>query len=148
MWKLLTRSVERKSKDATTQRGTPPSSSGVPPKPPEAQASANPKNRRQSTRYSAVNDRLWLGWWADEEFNLVDAQLVNISEGGVLIHAERAPEAGQVVWMRLEGTSTPESLAAIVLESRWVTLRRRWVVRLEFQQACPPDFYTTAVFGG
>lgn len=148
MWKLLTRSAERKSKNSTTALEAPPTTSLAPPEPAASQAGAHPRNRRQSTRYSAVNDRLWLGWWADEEFNLVDAQLVNISEGGVLIHAERAPEPGQIVWMRLEGTATLESLAALVLESRWVTLRRRWVVRLEFQQACPTDFYETAVFGG
>jgi hypothetical protein len=108
---------------------------------------SGPKNRRGSTRYTAVKESLWLGWWAEDEFVLLDAHLVNISEGGVLIYMERAPVQGQVVWMRLEGTSTPESLAAKVLESRWVTLRRRWVVRLEFQQRCPSDFYETAVFG-
>ncbi|WP_406696618.1 hypothetical protein V5E97_37100 [Singulisphaera sp. Ch08] len=49
--------------------------------------------------------------------------------------------------MRLEGTSTQSSLAALVLESRWVTLRRHYNVRLEFQERCPSDFYNSAIFG-
>lgn len=114
---------------------------------PASESDRRSKNRRESTRYTAVKEALWLGWWAEDEFVLVDAHLVNISEGGVMIHMEKAPVPGQLVWMRLEGTSTPRSLAAKVLESRWVTLRRRWVVRLEFQQSCPSDFYETAVFG-
>ena len=113
----------------------------------DGEIDARPWNRRGSTRYTAVKDCLWLGWWAEDDFVLVNAQLVNISEGGVLIYMERAPVQGQLVWMRLEGTSTPRSLAAKVLDSRWVTLRRRWVVRLAFQQSCPSDFYETAVFG-
>ncbi|SIO64721.1 PilZ domain-containing protein [Singulisphaera sp. GP187] len=105
------------------------------------------QNRRGSTRYTAVNESLWVGWWAGDEFVLIDAQLVNISAGGVQISIATAPDQGQVVWMRLEGTSAQGSLAALVLEARWNTLRRRYVVRLEFQEPCRLDILTTAISG-
>ncbi|WP_254054039.1 PilZ domain-containing protein [Singulisphaera sp. GP187] len=88
-----------------------------------------------------------MGWWAGDEFVLIDAQLVNISAGGVQISIATAPDQGQVVWMRLEGTSAQGSLAALVLEARWNTLRRRYVVRLEFQEPCRLDILTTAISG-
>ncbi|AGA26156.1 PilZ domain-containing protein [Singulisphaera acidiphila] len=108
---------------------------------------ASLRERRESPRYTAVKEDLWLGWWAEEEFIIVDAELVNISERGVQISSATAPVQGQVVWMRLGGTSTQSSLSALVLESRWVALRRRYVIRLEFRELCRSDFYNTAVFG-
>jgi hypothetical protein len=104
-------------------------------------------NRRKSPRYSAVNERLWMGWWADDEFVLVEAQLVNISEGGVLVSVSPSPAPGQHVWMRLTGSATHESLEAIVQESKWGMLKRRFSVRLTFHSACPIEFYETAVYG-
>jgi hypothetical protein len=102
-------------------------------------------NRRRSIRYSAVNDRLWIGWWAGDEFVLMQARLINISEGGVLVGVTPAPAVGQMVWMRLEGNTTSESLSAVVLESRWVMLKRRYLVRLGFPKVCPQDFYEAAL---
>lgn len=104
-------------------------------------------NRRSSTRFSAVNDRLWIGWWAGDEFVLIQAHLVNISEGGVLVGVNPSPAQGQLVWMRLEGSSTVESLAAVVLESKWMMLKRRFDVRLAFQRRCPSEFYQAAIYG-
>jgi hypothetical protein len=104
-------------------------------------------NRRRSPRYSAVNERLWLGWWAEDEFVLVEAQLINISEGGLLVSVSPSPAQGQHVWMRLTGSATQESLEAVVQESRWGMLKRRFSVRLTFHSACPTEFYETAVYG-
>lgn len=104
-------------------------------------------NRRTYARYSAVNDRLWIGWWAQDEFVLVQATLVNISEGGVLIGVNPSPAQGQFVWMRLQGSATRESLSAVVLESRWTLLKRRFAVRLAFLERCPSSFFESAFDG-
>src|SRR5262249_21599496 len=100
-----------------------------------AAANAANANRRKSPRYSAVNERLWVGWWAEDDFVLVEAQLVNISEGGVLVSVSPSPAQGQRVWMRLTGSATPESLEAIVIESKWAMLKRRFSVRLAFRRS-------------
>jgi hypothetical protein len=112
----------------------------------QAAATTN-ANRRKSPRYSAVSDRLWLGWWAEDEFMLVEAQLININEGGVLVSVTPSPAPGQHVWMRLTGSVTQESLEAAVLESKWGMLKRRFFVRLAFHQSCPAEFLETAVYG-
>jgi hypothetical protein len=110
-------------------------------------AGAMRPNRRNSPRYSAVTERLWVGWWADGEFMLVEAHLVNISDGGVLVGINPSPAQGQRVWLRLTGSTVQESLEAVVLESRWGMLKRRFSARLGFREACPPEFYETAIYG-
>jgi|GEM_PF-2385478 len=105
------------------------------------------RNRRTSNRFRAIRDQLWMGWWEDEEFVLLGAQLVNISEGGVLVSLDQAPLEGRVVWMRLNEVPANESACAKVLEARWVTLRQRYLVRLRFERRCPTTFYESAVFG-
>jgi hypothetical protein len=102
-------------------------------------------NRRRSPRYSAVNDRLWMGWWSGDEFLLIQASLINISSGGVLVGVNPSPTEGQVVWMRLERSPLTESLAAVVLESKWSVLKRRFGVRLAFRQTCPSAFFQAAL---
>ena len=104
-------------------------------------------NRRKSPRYSAVNERLWAGWWSEDEFVLVEAQLLNISEGGVMVSVNPSPAAGQHVWMRLSGSATHESLRAAVLEAKWSVLKRRFTVRLAFRETCPNEFLETAAYG-
>lgn len=148
MWKWLERSVGRKPSNSSAS-----SIGGQPADAPSATAIDGPRDdlpardRRNSPRFTAANESLWLGWWTDGEFVLVDACLVNISEGGVQISSESSPEQGQLVWMRLEGTSKEGSLTALVRESRWVALRRRYMLRLEFQERCRPEFYSAAIFG-
>ena len=109
--------------------------------------SGSKRNRRTSNRFRAIRDQLWMGWWEEEEFVLLGAQLVNISEGGVLVSLDQAPLEGRVVWMRLNEVPANESACAKVLEARWVTLRQRYLVRLRFERRCPTTFYETAIFG-
>lgn len=111
------------------------------------QAATASQNRRQFHRFTAVKDHLWAGWWDEDEFVLVEAQLLNISVGGVQVAISRSPAVGQPVWFRLEGSSVAESLLATVLESKWMMLKRRFTVRLMFHNPCPDEVYEEAVYG-
>jgi hypothetical protein len=106
----------------------------------------NPWERRKSTRHPAVEYRLWLAWWKGHEFLIHGAQLINVSEGGVLVLVAEAPTEGQHLWMRLEGTDPVEDVRAIVLETARVGFGG-YAVRLEYTEPCPTGFYLTAIEG-
>jgi hypothetical protein len=112
-----------------------------------SQASSANQNRRRFHRFTAVKDHLWAGWWDGEEFLLVEAQLQNISQGGVQVAINPSPAPGQPVWFRLEGSAVSQSLQATVLESKWMMLKRRFMVRLMFHMPCPDEVYEEAVYG-
>jgi hypothetical protein len=105
------------------------------------------RDRRRSERHDAVEYRLWIAWWQQHEFVVLSAELVNISEGGVLVITAEAPEEGQSVWMRLEGTEPIADVRAVTLEIAPAGSSGNSLVRLQFTVPCPANFYETAVAG-
>jgi hypothetical protein len=105
------------------------------------------KNRRQWARYTPVVDAILVGWWSGDDFRIVGARMVNIGRGGVMISIAASPDQGQPVWLRLVGSVGSESLKAVVLESKWTLVQRRYTVRLAFPHTCPDDFFEAAVHG-
>jgi hypothetical protein len=105
------------------------------------------QERRKSVRHKAVEYRLWMAWWQQHDFVVLSAELVNISEGGVLVITAEAPEEGQSVWMRLEGTEPIADVRAETLEVAPAGSSGNSLVRLKFTARCPADFYETAVEG-
>jgi hypothetical protein len=105
------------------------------------------KNRRQWARYTPAGDAILVGWWSGDDFRIVAARMVNIGRGGVMISIAASPDQGQPVWLRLVGSIGSESLKAVVLESKWTLVQRRFAVRLAFPRTCPDDFFEAAVHG-
>ena len=105
------------------------------------------ENRRSSPRFTAVQEQVWLGWWAGEEFILIEGSVVNINHGGALISINPSPMPEQPVWIRHAQSNTRENIKATVLESKWIMAKRSFAVRLAFDSACPAHFFETVVFG-
>ena len=92
--------------------------------------------RRKNARYEAAANQALLCWWDGEEYHETVAHLVNVSQGGALIHSHETPPKDQPVFLRL---LTPEP-------TEWIELR---VVREEkssnigtsFPNTCPYELY-------
>ena len=101
--------------------------------------------RRLSPRYTPESTRAWVGWWKKGSFRVANAEILNLSKGGALVHLDLCPPTCQPVWVCL-GTPNPvEFVQARVLDPKGegeVT----FLARLEFHTPCPPSFFLAAGF--
>jgi hypothetical protein len=104
-------------------------------------------NRRTAPRYFALENRVWIGWWANTaEFQTIAAHVDDISVGGAKLVTTVPPSEGQDVWVRLGNPLSFECVRANVLEVD--TLEDGvFGVRLAFAAPCPVRFLQTAVNG-
>jgi hypothetical protein len=103
--------------------------------------------RRETPRYEAAEDRVWLGWWGDSnDFQAIAARLDNISWGGARLFSPVPPVTEEDIWMRLGTEVVSECVRAVVLDVR-PRPEGDYVVRLEFEGPCPGDFFHTVVTG-
>jgi PilZ domain len=102
--------------------------------------------RRREPRYRAIEDRVWVEWWCDGEFNGLSGRMVNVSRSGALIVIGARLNDDQVLSMILE-----ECVAEVAIEAtvRGTTPLRGGVfqTRLEFLSPCPEAFFAVAASG-
>ena len=105
-------------------------------------------NRRNNGRFVPMEDRAWLGWWDGPTFRAVEAVLLNISKGGVLVQAETPPPRRSVVWICLEGPRRTEWVEGKTLEvGKERIASSTSEIRIMFDDICPYAFFEVAVFG-
>jgi hypothetical protein len=103
--------------------------------------------RRASPRLPAVDDRIWAGWWGDDdEFTTTAARLENISRGGAKVRTIVEPEVSQDVWIRLADPFCSEAVRATVLEVVPSPEGDFWV-RMVFADPCPDEFFDIVTKG-
>jgi hypothetical protein len=111
------------------------------------QAEVAVAERRESSRFRAVEQRAWLGWWAGpRRFATVDARLDNISQGGARIVMADPPPVQQIVWLCMGIPDPTECVQAKVLEVK-PTPEGDSVIRLAFGIPCPHNLYQVAIYG-
>jgi hypothetical protein len=105
------------------------------------------RERRKTTRFAAVEQRTWLGWWRSRlEFTTVAARLQDISQGGARLVMADPPPAQQIVWLCLGIPDPTECVQAKVLAVTG-TPEGDFVVRLAFGTPCPQNLYRVAIEG-
>lgn len=101
--------------------------------------------RRRETRYRAAEQRVWVEWWSDGEFNGLSGQLLNISRGGAMVVIGASLGDEQRLMLLIE------DVAGVWVEAvvRAATPSRGGVyqTRLEFLDPCPPEFLEAAACG-
>jgi hypothetical protein len=102
-------------------------------------AKAAPVRERKETRHAvpASADTMSL--------RSCNAQILDLSQSGMSLLSEARPIEGQPVWVRLQEPNTTEWVEA---QLRGVTVKEhgKFLVRLMFREACPYDFFKTAVY--
>ena len=104
------------------------------------------QERRKSSRYTPARTEVWIGWEGPHGFQSVRVQALNISHGGIaLLDVVPLPESAPL-WVKLfDADEVP--WAPVTLAGRGAHETGNAVVRLQFLDDCPYDFYRTAVFG-
>lgn len=86
----------------------------------------------------------WIGVWADQDFVVLKAQVVNLTSKGLFAVADGTVRPGQTVWLRLAGAGPGANVPALVLGAAWLR-RGRCALRLELPEHAPPGFYEELV---
>lgn len=102
----------------------------------ERRARAIRPPRAPVARLAPGPGRLGLGYWKDDEFVIVVAQLVNVTRDGVLVIAEQAIPADRRIWIRLDDSPSTGTAQAVALAATW-TRHGRCAVRLALNEDCP-----------
>jgi hypothetical protein len=97
--------------------------------------------RRTAARYSAVENRVRLGWWLDETFQETNGKIHDLNQGGVGIVVELPPPSEVGVWLRLD---CPDQSAWLPVE---VVFRKELASGCHFLgiriHDCPYDLFKT-----
>lgn len=103
--------------------------------------------RRAHPRLPAVDDRIWAGWWLnDDEFATTAARVENISRGGAKVRSSDEPDVWRDLWIRLATPFSTESVQATVLEVVPSPDGEFWV-RVAFSEPCPDEFFEIVTEG-
>ncbi|MEW4566504.1 PilZ domain-containing protein [Tautonia sp. JC769] len=103
-------------------------------------------DRRRATRFEAVEDRIWLGWWDGEVFQTLGALLLDISRTGAAIICPDGPSEQMDAWFCIVGPSLSGGARARVVGREPIPDRPDQLrLRLEFQPTCPEDLYLVAL---
>ena len=101
-------------------------------------------DRRKDERYSAADDRAWVGWWEGRIYRKSPAALVDISEGGARLVAEFGPPSRATAWVCVDGPHRTEWVEGVAVEvARLVDGTA--AVHLAFRDACPAAFFMIAL---
>jgi hypothetical protein len=110
--------------------------------------------RRDSARYSTVENRAVVAWWEKGESSQATVQVENISQSGALLTVEQKLPLPAEVWLRLEAPKPTEWVHAQVVgntpgRSRGILWLRKttYHIRLKFTSGCPFEFYKAATHG-
>jgi len=103
--------------------------------------------RRASPRLPAADERIWAGWWLDDdEFTTTAARIENISRGGAKVRSIFEPEVSQDVWIRVANPLCDDYVQATVLEVVPTPEGDFWV-RMAFSEPCPDALYEIVTQG-
>ena len=107
---------------------------------------ANIPERRVTERVHHLECKAWVGWKKFRGFSMNNALLVDISRGGARIFLDNTPPAQQPVWVYLETPTNHAAVRARVVVSE-TTPQGQCMLRVEFEEHCPYDFFEAAVCG-
>ncbi|WP_152051045.1 hypothetical protein [Tautonia marina] len=106
----------------------------------------NGMDRRRATRFEAVEDRIWLGWWDGEVFQTLGALLLDISRTGAAVICPDGPTEAMDAWFCIVGPSLSGGARARVVAREPIPDKPDQIrLRLEFQPTCPEDLYLVAL---
>lgn len=106
----------------------------------------NPVDRRSAPRHSAVEHRIWLGWWIDRDFQTVAASLLDISRRGAAISSPAGVPVGTEVWFCIVGGQLSAGARAVVVASEAIAGEEARVRGcLRFVAGCPEDLFSIAL---
>lgn len=114
--------------------------------PASTQKPANIPERRLTERVHYLECKAWVGWKKFRGFSMNNALLVDISRGGARIFLDNTPPAQQPVWVYLETPTNHAAVRARVVVSE-TTPQGQCMLRVEFEEHCPYDFFEAAVCG-
>lgn len=103
-----------------------------------------PRERRGAPRFPAVDNTAELGWYANEELNTTAAQLMDVSQNGLLVLADDAPNGEGAVLVRLLQPVATEWVEANLVEATR-TRFGPYQIRLSFPETPSPDFLVIAL---
>lgn len=103
-------------------------------------------HRRREPRFVAIEDRIWIQWWFNGEFNGLAARLINVSRNGAMIVTGVNFQIGQEIRVFLEEPAPQIGVLATVMS---VHKGKNGVhtVGLAFQTECPDAFFIAAANG-
>jgi hypothetical protein len=101
------------------------------------------KDRRESERYTPARTQAWAGWWKRSRFLVSRANLVNLSNGGALVHMHNRPPTSQPIWICLGAPHPVDYVQCRVLDAA-LKPAGDFLVRVEFHAPCPPRFFLAA----
>jgi len=103
-------------------------------------------DRRSAPRFPVVEDRIWLGWWDDREFQTLGCRLLNISRTGAALLSPELLRPATDVWFSIVDPCWCGSAQAIVIgQEPVVSGLNGHRIRLKFTNACPDDLFYAAV---
>ena len=102
--------------------------------------------RRREPRYLAIEHRIWMQWWEDDECLGRCAELVNISRHGAMMVLSVVLREGQSVRIYIEHQTPQIGVSATVL-GFVEGLRGLHQCRLGFRGPCPDAFFEAAAGG-
>jgi hypothetical protein len=103
-------------------------------------------DRRASRRFTVFDHRGWLGRWSGGSFEVAEVRLLDLSRGGALFEMEESPNEHQTSLLGLETLREDWCLEVKVVRIHQGR-RRRYRVHVAFTQACPDEFFATALNG-
>lgn len=102
--------------------------------------------RRAVPRFTALDPRGWIGWWAEGEFHEAEARLLDVGEFGASVEVDRLPPRDCPLFFSLGGPSPVESVEAEVVATGPGRLRKI-LARMAFSARCPDPLFTAIVRG-
>ena len=101
------------------------------------------KDRRETERYTPAKTQAWVGWWKGGRFLVSQAEMINLSKGGALVHLNNRPPTSQPVWICL-GAPHPVDYAQCRVLDAALKPAGDFLARIEFHSPCPPSFFLAA----
>ncbi len=101
------------------------------------------KDRRESERYTPARTQAWVGWWKGARFLVSQAQLINLSNGGALVHMTNRPPTSQPIWICLGAPHPVDYVQCRVLDAA-LKPAGDFHARVEFHAPCSPRFFLAA----
>src|SRR5437867_2066060 len=90
---------------------------------------------RCSSRYVAVKNAVYLGWWEEPELRTSLAELKNLSQGGALVQVAIEPPTGASLWLCLAKTP-PNEWVEVAVVTVSTPQEGPHLVRLKFPESC------------
>lgn|GEM_PF-5208112 len=103
------------------------------------------RRRRREPCYSVKEDRIWIQWWSDGDFNGLSTRLANVSQHGTMIAAAARFHAQETLRVELEEPDQLVRSDAPVLSL--IEGLSGMQVRLGFLPPCPDDFFIAVANG-